>query len=93
MVALGKSPSSDRGADKPPEQAERAADVVPTMWLQVACDLSRWEALMESDRRFYERRVAEEASAARRAISPEAKSRHEELLRLYERKAHECALN
>jgi hypothetical protein len=45
---------------------------------------------MESNRRFYQRRVAEEALAVRRAVTPEARLRHEELLSLYERKAREC---
>lgn len=46
---------------------------------------------IEGDRAFYERRAAEEASAAGRAITGEARARHQELARLYERKARRCA--
>lgn len=54
-------------------------------------DRSEMEAMMESNRRFYERRVSEETRAAQHAITPEARQRHEELLQLYKGKARECA--
>jgi hypothetical protein len=38
---------------------------------------------MESDARFYWRRICEELSAASRAVTPAARMRHEQLVRLF----------
>jgi hypothetical protein len=68
---------------------EWGRDIIPSAWFQAACNLSKWEGMMESDRRFYQRRVSEETLAKRRAITPEARERHEELLRHYKEKVRE----
>lgn len=44
---------------------------------------------MENDRDFYARRAAEERKAAERAITPEARARHEQLAESYEARAAE----
>ncbi|HEY7810795.1 MAG TPA: hypothetical protein VIA98_10485 [Allosphingosinicella sp.] len=45
---------------------------------------------MESNRRYYERRAAEELRAAARAITPEARERRRALADLFASKAAEC---
>lgn len=42
---------------------------------------------MESDHRYYVRRASEERRAANRAITPEARTRHQELADLFTTKA------
>jgi hypothetical protein len=46
---------------------------------------------MESDRRYYLRRAAEESRAAQRAITAAARERHSELAMLFETKAEQRA--
>jgi hypothetical protein len=97
VASCGRPPDSAvqrRVSTKPGSARERRwSNHMPAIWLEAALNLSRWEAMMETDRRFYERRASEEAWAAQRAVTTEARMRHEELLQLYERKARECAHN
>ena len=44
---------------------------------------------MEDDQRFYRRRAAEERRAAERALTLEAKERHEQLASLFESRLQE----
>ncbi|HEY0149610.1 MAG TPA: hypothetical protein VGB70_11495 [Allosphingosinicella sp.] len=48
---------------------------------------------MESNRRYYERRAAEELRAAMRAVTPEARDRRRALAELFASKAAECGMN
>lgn len=47
---------------------------------------------MESNLRYYARRVTEEQQAAARALTPQAQERHRTLAESFSRRLQECAL-
>ena len=63
-----------------------------TFWGQFAARkaMVRGSGLMESNLRFYQRRAAEERTAAHRAITPQAREWHAKLAQDFARRAVEC---